>query len=225
VDKFSVLSSQIGELYPASVRSKMVVIPNSVVPASSFSDPEGKGVFPKIILNVGRLVDFKDQNTLIDAFALIADKCPDWNLRIVGEGELRAKLEKQVYDYGLSDRISLPGNSDKIDEEYNGAHIFVVPSLYEGFGLVTAEAASHGLPCIGFSDCLGTNELIEDGATGILVDPTERVKNLAEAINMLIDNADLRERMGEAGRERVLAYAPENINDLWEMTFDAMSVC
>ena len=218
VDKFSVLSAQIGALYPASVRSKMVVLPNAVVPANNLADAEAKGVKTKVILNVGRLVDFKDQKTLIDAFALLAEKYSDWNLRIIGEGELRVSLEKQIASYRLENRIFLPGNCDKIEVEYESAQIFVVPSKYEGFGLVTAEASSHCLPCVGYRDCPGTNELIKHGVTGILVGPENRIINLASAIESLICDGGMRKKMGESGRERMLRYTPDRVFSLWEET-------
>ena len=224
VDKFSVLSAQIGVLYPASVRSKLVVLPNAVVPARKFANAEAKGVKIKVVLNVGRLVDFKDQKTLIDAFALLAEKYPDWNLRIIGEGELRDSLEKKIVSYGLKNRIFLPGNSDKIEVEYESAQIFVVSSIYEGFGLVTAEASSHCLPCVGFRDCPGTNELIKHGVTGILVDPEDRIINLASAIEQLICDGRMRKEMGDLGRERMLRYTPDRVFTLWEETLLDLSI-
>jgi len=223
VDKVSVLSAQIGELYPSSVRAKLIVLPNSVVPAQSFSSPEADGVKSKIILNVGRLVDFKDQKTLIEAFALLADKYTDWNLRIIGEGELRGELEQAIEKHDLTSRVFMPGNSEQVDIEYDQAHIFVVPSLYEGFGLVTAEAASHCLPCIGYSDCPGTNEIIEDGVTGLLVNPVNRIENLALAIESLILDKKLRYEMGESGRQKMSRFSPDKIYDLWESELVSIS--
>ena len=222
VDRFSVLSHQIGDLYPSAIQSKLVVIPNSVAPAKAFANPKGEGKKTKVILNVGRLVDFKDQQTLISAFSLIAADHPNWNLRIIGDGELRDDLEQQVVSKGLQNRICLPGNSDEIINEYVNAHLFVVSSIYEGFGLVTAEAASHQLPVIGFSDCPGTNELIEHDVTGLLVNPDNRVTNLAAGLHELIDNDELRLRMGIAGKKKMVGYAPENVYEQWEAVLYSM---
>ena len=200
----------------------MVVLPNPVYPATIHAAPNGKGVAVKTVLNVGRLVDIKDQRTLIAAFAQLAASFPDWRLHIIGEGELRGELEAQVADLGLQERVQLPGTTSTIEKEYAASHIFAISSRYEGFGLVTAEASSHGLPTVGFADCPGTNELIEDGVTGILVDSTDRVRGLAEALRCLMSDAELRKRMGSAGIDKMRAYAPERIFDKWEETIGSM---
>ena len=222
IDRFSVLSNGVRQRFPSFLHAKMVVLPNPVYPATIHAAPNGKGVAVKTVLNVGRLVDIKDQRTLIAAFAQLAASFPDWRLHIIGEGELRGELEAQVADLGLQERVQLPGTTSTIEKEYAASHIFAISSRYEGFGLVTAEASSHGLPTVGFADCPGTNELIEDGVTGILVDSTDRVRGLAEALRCLMSDAELRKRMGSAGIDKMRAYAPERIFDKWEETIGSM---
>lgn len=222
VDRFSVLSDSVGRRFPPFTHPKMVALPNPVYPATVFANPRGGSDTAKTVLNVGRLVDFKDQRTLIAAFAQVADSFPDWQLRIVGEGELRGELEARVAALGLQGRVHLPGATSAIEQEYAAAHIFALSSVYEGFGLVTAEASSHGLPTIGFADCTGTNELIEDGRTGILVDSSDRVRNLAAALRRLMSDADLRERLGTAGIEKMREYAPGRVFDKWEQTIGSI---
>ena len=94
---------------------------------------------------------------------------PDWDLRIVGEGSLKNELNKKIISLNLSDRVFITDFTKKIESEYIRADLFVVSSIYESFGLVTAEAMSFGLPCLGFDDCPGTNDLIIHKKTGILV--------------------------------------------------------
>lgn len=223
IDRFSVLSDRIGEKYHPLLHRKMVTVPDPVYPVTVFANPRGEGDLVKTVLNVGRLVDFKDQKTLIDAFALVAGAFPDWQLRIVGEGDLRGELEAQITELGLEGRVHLPGATSRIEQEYAAAHIFAVSSIYEGFGLVTAEASLHGLPTVGFADCLGTNELIEDGRTGILVEESDRARNLAEALRSLMSDAGLRENLGTAGTEKMREYAPERIFDKWEQIIRSMA--
>jgi glycosyltransferase involved in cell wall biosynthesis len=85
----------------------------------------------------------------------------------------------------------------------SAADIFVLPSLYEGFPNVLAEAASIGLPCIGYSDVSGVPDLIENGVSGILLSSEQRrPADLASAIESLMNNADKRAKMGRAGSVR-----------------------
>lgn len=76
----------------------------------------------------------------------------------------------------------------------------MLPSRYESFGLVTAEAMAHGLPVIGFADCPGTNELIESGVNGVLVSGPGRIDGLAKAMAQLMASPEDRRRLGNAGR-------------------------
>lgn len=210
--KITVLSEPVRSLYPKILQKKMIVTPN---PVSSFPSPtvtERK----KILLNVARLDEQKDQKTLIEAFSLLSAKYPDWIMRIIGEGTLRSQLEQQIAKLGLKDRIFMPGKNPSVENEYAQAEIFVIPSLYESFGLATAEALSFKLPCVGFSDCPGTNEIIFNDINGILVAPETRVKSLAKALDKLMASEDYRRKLGNKGPETILQYQPEAIAIIWE---------
>lgn len=215
--KMTVISDQIKTHYPKTMHDKIVAISN---PVSSPIVTDKKK--QNVILSVGRLEEQKDHQTLISAFALIAHELPDFQLRIVGDGSLKDKLQKQIENVGLSERIALTGNIRDIHHEYQKAHIFVMPSRYESFGLATAEAMTYGLPCIGFVDCPGTNELIQNGKSGILVDPgthKDRAKNLAAAISGLIQDDKKATKLGKAGQKSIAQYQIKTITDHWEELF------
>jgi glycosyltransferase involved in cell wall biosynthesis len=178
------------------------------------ADPSGGP--SKTLLSVGRLTHQKDQATLIDAFARIADRYPHWRLRIVGEGELRGALESQVERVGLAGRVELPGAVRDICNEYAQAQLFVLPSRYESFGLATAEALAAGLPAVGFADCPGTNALIAHESNGLLVSGSDRVAALAEALDRLMASAVDRTRLGSAGPASVQQFALPRIVSAWE---------
>jgi glycosyltransferase involved in cell wall biosynthesis len=91
-----------------------------------------------------------------------------------------------------------------------------MPSLYESFGLATAEALAHGLPAVGFADCPGTNELIENEVNGLLVPAGDRVAGLAAALSRLIEDSDLRRRLGQAGPQSVARFSVDTIVAQWE---------
>lgn len=92
--------------------------------------------------------------------------------------------------------------------------IFAFPSVHEGFGLAIAEAMSIGLPCVGLKTCSAVNELIVDGDNGFLAE--NFVEDFAAKLRLLMDDAELRARMGRAGHEMMKQYTPEKIWDQWE---------
>lgn len=215
--KLTVLSASIRDRYPYIVRRRMVVAPNPIAKLDVHAKAPGN-TGRKTLLTVGRLDPQKDQLTLIRAFGMVAQTFPEWDLRIIGEGELRSAAEDLISELGLSGRVALPGVTKQIEREYAGADIFVLSSLYESFGLVTAEAMSVGLPVIGFSDCPGTNELISDGGTGILVDPgRDRATSLAKGMKRLMGDETLRGFLGSNGRKFVTDhFSVESVCSLWE---------
>jgi glycosyltransferase involved in cell wall biosynthesis len=199
--------------FPEIMRRKMVVIPNPVTPAFSNRPDLDES---RTILAVGRLEEQKDHRTLIAAFASVAQDYPDWRVRIVGEGRLRTKLQRQIDGLRLGDRIELPGLIADIAAEYEQAGIFVMPSRYESFGLATAEALAHGVPAVGFDDCAGTNELIRNDKNGLLLNGQDRIGALASGLRQLMDSSDLRRRLGAAGPQSVRFLSKAAVAAEWE---------
>lgn len=217
----TVVSDQILSLYPQSHHHRLSVLPNPVhVAVSSRADVRGPDDKPKVLLCVGRLAAQKDHATLIAAFARIADDLPDWNLHIVGEGELRPELMIQINDLGLSHRIFLPGATADVYAHYASAQLFVLPSLYETLGLVAIEALAHGLPVIGFADCPGVNQLVIPGYNGALVSGEDRITSLAQTMKILMSNARLREKLVQPGSAIPNECRLESVLDRWEMMFE-----
>lgn len=215
--RVTVLSETIKTTYPRSLQSIMVPIPNPIetLDVNKIAATNNKH---RTLLNVGRLDEQKDQATLIKAFSKIAHNFPNWQLKIIGEGPLRPELEKLICSLGLQSRVCLPGVTTKIHQEYAAADIFVISSIYEAFGLVTAEAMSHGLPSVGFADCPGTNELISHNVSGILVQPgSNRINALADRLSALMADSALQEKLGDAGRDQIRQHlSTERICDQWE---------
>jgi glycosyltransferase involved in cell wall biosynthesis len=212
--RITVISDAIRSSFPRNLQRRMEVIPNPVLPADRNADPVGGA--SKVLLNVGRLFAQKDQRTLVEAFALVASAHLDWTLRIVGEGPLRPMLEAVARDRELERRVQFPGAVSDIAREYESAQVFAMPSLYESFGLATAEALAHGLPAVGFADCPGTNELIEDDVNGFLVPPGDRVARLAATLARLMESAELRRRLGAAAPKSVARFSVNTIVSQWE---------
>ena len=142
---------------------------------------------------------------------------------IAGDGEDRGKLEKSIAQHGLASRIKLTGATGDVERTYSQAHLFCLPSRWEGFPNALAEALSHGLPAIGFAECAGVRDLIRDGETGFLAQGNGDAATLTEALRRAMRDADLRGRMGQAAGESMRAYAPEKIFDSWEKFFENLA--
>jgi glycosyltransferase involved in cell wall biosynthesis len=212
-DRMVVVSEFARRSFPAAMQALMAIIPN---PVAIPTPREREGAGHRLVLNVGRLEKQKNQRTLVAAFAALAPDYPDWRLRIVGEGPERPALERQVERLGLASRVELPGVRRDIAAEYAAADIFVMPSIYESFGLATAEALAFRVPAVGFADCPGTNELIQDGRNGILVGGPDAVHALAEGLSRLMDSAPLRAQLGQAGPDSVRRFSLAAVADRWE---------
>jgi glycosyltransferase involved in cell wall biosynthesis len=153
---------------------------------------------------------------LIDAFAAIAHRYPDWDLQIWGDGPLRPELEKRVRLQGLTGRVKLPGRTDRLCDELRQGDIFVLSSDFEGFPNVMLEAMAIGLPCIA-ADCRsGPRELAANGKLAMLVPPGRPVA-LASAIEQFIVDPDLRQEFGTRAAASVRqVYALSAILSQWD---------
>lgn len=211
--KMTVVLPSVKKLYPLFLHHKIIVMPNPVSIKVNETKTQTK---ENIILNVGRLSHQKDQKSLIRAFAKIAKNYKNWSIRIVGDGDHKTFLQSLIDDLDLQDQVYLPGTTDQIEKEYNRASIFVMPSKYESFGLATVEAMAHGLPAIGFDDCPGTNDLIKQNENGLLVSGKNRIDNLAAGLQTLMEDQNLRKKMGENGKHIIDDYQEDKVISLWE---------
>lgn len=204
-------------IYPEYLRKKMVTIPNPVFPAQKENLNWKKE--KKILLSIGRLEYQKNYGVLIEAFAQIADDCPDWTLRIIGEGKGRQKLEKQAKDLKIENRLEMPGTTSDPGSEYAQSSLFVLSSLWEGFPNVMAEAMAHGVPCSGFQGCAGVSDLIKEGYNGKLATGNNNAQTLSTTLKELMSDTDQLRKMGKNASESVKEYKPVKIYDLWENLF------
>jgi glycosyltransferase involved in cell wall biosynthesis len=215
IKKITVLSPNVRRSYPKIVRRKMVVMPNPVEPPmEEYRDRKPER---RVILNVGRLDEQKDQKTLIRAFAKIADEYESWDVKIFGEGPLKPFLQSLIKKFNLENRVFLMGTTPNIGSEYAQADIFAMPSKYESFGLATAEAMSYGVPVIGFKECPGTNELIIHNRNGLLVSKNkkDRIGVLEGALVKLMKDQTKRESLGEGAKSRITKFHPDIIIKQW----------
>lgn len=213
----TVPSAPLREEHATAYRQRVHVIPNPV-DIEAFSPIANIGEScPHLVTSIGRLMYEKGHIDLIRAFAELAGDFPDWCLRIVGDGVLRAKLEKEVVKLGLEDRVQMPGYARDVIAEYAAANIIALPSLYESFGMVAAEALASGRPVVAFRDCLGIAEMIESGKNGLLIESKpDRIRNLADGLERLMSDSTLRARLAAAGPDSVRPFALKSVVDTWE---------
>ncbi|MBA3922659.1 MAG: glycosyltransferase family 4 protein [Nostocaceae cyanobacterium] len=173
----------------------------------------------KWIVAMGRLTYQKGFDILLTAFHKIANKYPDWQLLILGEGELRSDLENEIKNLDLTERVMLPGRIDNPFPLLRLSKLFVLSSRFEGFGNVLIEAMACGLPVIS-TDCpSGPKEIIREGIDGILV-PNEDVSSLAIAIDCLISDEAKRQNLAAHAPEGAERFSLEKTIKIWENLFD-----
>ena len=217
------LSEAIARDYTLIFNKKKIILRNPVREIKKKAQPLANQKKNFTMLAVGRLVEFKDHKTLINAFSFIADEFPNWRLKIIGEGHLRGVLDNQISACSMEDKIQIQTATHEIEAEYADADLFVIPSLYEGFGLVTAEALSAGLPCVGFKDCEGTNKIIKNDINGVLVEATEnRAEALADALSRLLRDEKKMRDMGKEGLKRPEYFELDYVLDRWEETINSV---
>ncbi|MCH9727812.1 MAG: glycosyltransferase family 4 protein [Planctomycetes bacterium] len=122
-----------------------------------------------IIYGMGRLSYEKGFDRLIDAFSNLAEKFPNWKLRILGEGPLRESLQATIDERGLQEQIELTGWVEDPELHLDQGALFVLPSRYEGFPNALLQAMSRGLACISFDCESGPADIAQEGLQVIIV--------------------------------------------------------
>jgi glycosyltransferase involved in cell wall biosynthesis len=154
---------------------------------------------PQIVVSVGRLIYYKGYEYLIDAMTEVGGR-----LLVIGDGPLRPRLERQAIVRNIKDRVVFLGEVRDIVPYYHAADVFVLPSVArsEAFGIVQLEAMACGKPVVNTRLESGVPFVSPHGVTGLTVPPA-KPRALADAVNLLLGNAQRRTEFGNAGRRRV----------------------
>jgi len=156
-----------------------------------------------IVGNVAALVPHKGQRYLVDAAHLVVQRVPDARFVILGEGELREHLERQVRDYRLEKHVLLPGFRTDVLGCIKGFDLFAMSSVTEGLGTSLLDAMACGKPIVA-TDAGGIPEVVDQGVSGTIV-PARDARAMANAIVELLSDESRRRSMGAAGLARVKA--------------------
>ena len=193
---------------------KVTIMPNPLI-----KQEKGHSIgTSKIAISAARLMWTKNFCSLINIWAKVIQRHPDWTLQIWGEGEERGNLEKQIERLGLKNHVFLMGYTSEVQEQMAKASLFLLTSKTEGFSLVTIEAMSVGIPAVVYNCPGGIRYVVKDGETGYLV-PMDDEDAFVEKVCTLIENEDLRRRMGQASLQEVEQYRIEKIAKQWMTLF------
>lgn len=166
----------------------------------------------KIVLSIGRLINTKHYDRLIDVFSQI--NAPDWKLVIIGGDALKLhnseKYRQQVERLGLQERVILTGTLKNVDEYLHKSSIFVFPSSSEGFPNVVGEAMAAGLPVVSYDCVAGPSDMIEDGENGYLV-PMFDDMMMKERIVFLMEHEEERKRMGGNAKQSIRRFDKDEV--------------
>jgi glycosyltransferase involved in cell wall biosynthesis len=159
--------------------------------------PDGR----RVICSVTRLSQQKDPLTLIRTAGQVCARRDDVHFLVVGDGPLRGVVEREVDRANLRERVTLAGLRRDVPDLLGCADIFLLTSLWEGLPRVFLQAMAAGLPIVA-TRTGGTEELLEDDATGVITEPKD-VNALAGAILRLLDDPEEAERLRHAGKAKV----------------------
>lgn len=151
----------------------------------------------KVVLAAGRLVPQKGFDLLLAAWAKAAPDFPGWQLRIVGSGPNKNRLEMRACELAIRDGVYFVSHSNDMDKEYRSAAIYVMSSRSEGLPLVLIEAKAFGLPIVSFDCACGPSDIVRDGVDGLLV-PAGDVDALGAALASLMKDEERRRANGAA---------------------------
>ena len=212
LDYFVLVSNDLNNFYSKNVNCKCVFIPNSI----NDIPKEYSKLNNKRLISVGRLSPEKGYVDLLNLFLKLHNKDSEYSLDIVGAGVLMPELENFILDNNLNDCVKLHGfqSTEYINKLLFNSSIYLMSSYTESFGIVLLEAMSCGVPCIAFDSAEGAREVIEDGKNGYLIS-NRSFDNMIEKIEYLIDNNNVRKKMGEYARKSVEKYTSDSVIKQW----------
>jgi glycosyltransferase involved in cell wall biosynthesis len=180
------------------------LLPHRAVPRSSLVQP--------LVVTGGRLVRSKQFDHIVRAFA--RSRRPGWRLRIFGDGPERHRIERAILSLGVHDHVDLVASAPDLQHEFAKASMLVMSSTAEGQPMVALEALATGIPIISYDCPVGPRSIIDDGVNGFLVAPNDDVA-LGDRMRDLIDDVDLRQRLGQAAWASRSRFAPDAVADQW----------
>lgn len=170
------------------------------------------------IISVGRLSVEKGADRMIEIWKRLAPKHPTWTLEWFGHGPLQDEIEGIIRKEGLQESFHTNAPTQHIQDEYLNSDIYALCSRFEGFGMVLIEAMSCGLPCVSFDCPHGPRTIIKDREDGFLI-PDNDMEAYTACLDRLMQDFELRQRIGQQAKKTSEKYMPEHIMLQWERLF------
>ena len=174
-----------------------------------------------VVVCLGRLAHEKGVDMAIEAWASVAARHPRWRLRLYGEGPRERALREQAERLGVAGSVEFAGVTRDVPGALARASVFALPSRHEGFPMALLEAMAAGLPAVAFDCAPGVRDLITEGVDGLLARPGD-TPGLAAALERLIADPGLRERLGGAAPPSARRFQAGAVLDRWERLFDLL---
>jgi len=224
------VTEDLARWYGRGITRKCLTIPNGI-DTTLFKPDEGQraeirskyGIDDRetLLLTVGRITHEKGHHLALEALRRLQDGNGHFKLMVVGEGENRATLEREVQKAGLTGDVIFAGQVDNTQTAhyYNSADIFLMPTLtVEGLPFVLLEAMACAKPVVA-SRIGGNTTVIEEGENGFLIEPGQ-INQLADKVRLLANNQGLSERVSQAARQTVLRSL--SVDDMVSQTLEVM---
>lgn len=210
--------------YPYTLRGRIETIPNPVTLPLHKARPEvANDAGRYTLLTVSRLDGVQKRiDCLIKAFARVAANHPAWDLRIIGDGPEQIKLHRLVTECAVANRVWIEPNVTNIFDTYTKAHLFAIPSLWEGFPNALAEALSHGLPAVGFAGAAGVADLIGNGGGGWLAEGLDDETTLAITLSQAMADGEERTKRGLLAAQSMATFTSELQLDRWVALLESL---
>ena len=192
---------------------KIKVIPNYI--SDDFIKNNKDTKKEKIIITVASLEKQKNIPLLIESFSKLNNKYKDYKLKIIGKGKEKNKIKKLIKNKHLEDRIILKDTSNNIKDELLSSTLFVLPSNYEGMPNALLEAMSLQLPVITTNSTEALNSIIINNKNGIII-PKNNKKILTKKIDYILENKDIRNKLGKEATKVKEKYNKEEIINKWD---------
>ncbi|WP_273420200.1 glycosyltransferase [Veillonella caviae] len=172
----------------------------------------------KRIVSVGRINVQKGYEYTVEVAKRVFAKHPDWSWDIWGpcDSPYTQKIQSMIEDAGLSNHLHLCGTDPDIYKRYKEYSLYCMTSRWEGLPMVLLEAQANKLPIVSFNVYSGPSEVITNGVNGELIEPWN-VDVMADSINHLIENQDLRERYSNHSQDNLGKFSAHNILQQWKI--------
>lgn len=207
---------------PINPTTPITPIRLSIIPNPIYTYPdEASDCTSHRVIAVGRYTWQKGFDLLIQAWKEVEALAPKWQLHIYGAGDPTAFRQMAMED-GVGDTLFCEEATSDVYVRYRESSIFVLSSRYEGFGLVMVEAMSCGIPVVAFACPCGPRDVISDGTDGLLIANGD-THALANGLLRLMNDASLRQRMGQAAREKARRYMEPPIMKQWIELFEGVT--